>query len=319
VIRLDFAPLEGITGHAYRRLHHEYFGGVDRYYTPFLSPNKNHCFSAKEMREILPENNSGIDVVPQLMAKNSEDFLWSAGELSAMGYREVNLNFGCPSGTVTAKGKGAGILADTMALERFLSEIYEKTPCAVSIKTRLGMERPEEFELILEIYNEFPASELIIHPRVRKDFYKNPVNIGAFERALSRAKMPVSFNGGLVTADDCKKCAEKYPQLKAIMLGQGLVSDPFLVSKVKSGTVGDAKVLQEFVEKLFSTYAEEFRDRTNAMKRMKEMWIYLIRLFGDSEQHGKKLFKAKTPDDYLTAVASIFRDLQLLENSAGGW
>lgn len=316
---MDFAPMEGITGAAFRRLHNKYFHGADRYYTPFLSPTQNHAFTSRELRELLPENNEGITVVPQLLGKNSEDFLWAAGELYAMGYKEVNLNAGCPSGTVTAKGKGAGMLADTRSLDRFLAEVFDKAPCTISVKTRLGMEVPEEFEAILEIYNKYPISELIIHPRVRADFYRHPVRIDAFEKALQSSKNPVSYNGGLVTAADHAECEGRYPQLKAIMLGQGLVSDPFLAGRIKYGAQGSVEVLRQFHDELYETYAQLFGSRVNAMKRMKEMWIYLIRLFDDSEKQGKKLFKAKSPEDYVLAVSAVFRDLRLLEQSAGGW
>ena len=316
---LDFAPMEGITGAAFRRLHHEYFPGVDRYYAPFLSPTKEHVFTPRELREILQEHNKGVPLVPQILTKVSEDFLWMAGELHAMGYGEINLNVGCPSGTVTAKGKGAGMLADPQSLDRFLEEIFARTPCAVSIKTRLGMEEPEEFGPILEIYNKYPLSELIIHPRVRKDFYRHPVRLEEFERALAASKNPVSYNGGLVTAADCGACAEKYPQVKAIMLGQGLVSDPFLVGKIKHGAAGSKEVLREFHDRLLESYTEQFGDRNNAVRRMKELWFYLLRSFADSDKHGKKLMKTKRPEEYSAAAAAIFRDLTLLDSSSGGW
>lgn len=316
---LDFAPMEGITGAAFRQLHHKYFPGVDRYYTPFISPTQNRIFTSREKRELLPENNEGIALVPQLLGKNSGDFLWAAGELHAMGYGEVNLNAGCPSGTVTAKGKGTGMLADLNGLERFLDEVFDKAPCSVSVKTRLGMENEEEFGAILELYNKYPISELIIHPRIRADYYRHPVRTEAFEKALQGSKNPVSYNGGIVTAADFMSCAERYPQLKAIMLGQALVSDPFLAGKIKFGTQGSAEVLRQFHDELYETYAQLFGSRVNAMKRMKEMWIYLIRLFADSEKHGKKLFKAKSPEEYSTAVSAVFRDLSLLEQSSGGW
>lgn len=316
---LDFAPMEGITGAAFRRLHHEYFPGVDRYYAPFLSPTKEHLFTPRELREILPEHNEGVPVVPQILTKVAEDFLWMAEELRAMGYREVNLNAGCPSGTVTAKGKGAGMLADVQALDHFLEEVFAKAPCAVSVKTRLGLEDPEEFGPILEVYNKYPLAELIIHPRVRQDFYRHSVRMEAFETALAASKNPVSYNGGLVTAAECRACGEKYPQIKAIMLGQGIVADPFLAGKIKEGSAGSKAVLREFHDRLLESYALQFGDRNNAVRRMKELWFYLLRSFDGSEKQGKKLMKAKRPEEYADAAAAIFRDLPLLESSRGGW
>ena len=316
---LDFAPMEGITNAAFRRLHHKYFPGVDRYFMPFVSPTQNRVFTPREMRDIAPENNEGISAVPQILGKNAGDFLWAAGELAAMGYGEVNLNAGCPSGTVTAKGKGAGLLADVRALDEFLAGIFDKAACAVSVKTRLGMESPEEFWPILEVYNKYPISELIIHPRVRKDFYRQAVRTAEFEKALLASKNPVSFNGGIVTSGDVSCVMEQYPQLKSVMLGQGLVSDPFLAGRVKRGAKSDAGLLQEFHGELFESYCAQFGDRRNAVMRMKEMWVYLIKLFDGGEKSGKKLFKAKSAEEFETAVQAVFANCPLLERSVGGW
>lgn len=312
---LDFAPMEGITGSAFRRLHYGYFGGVDRYFTPFFSPTKEHLFTARDQREFFPENNRDVPVIPQILTKVPEDFLWAAGELRAMGYGEVNLNLGCPSGTVTAKGKGCGMLAHLDVLKYFLDRIFEHAPCPISVKTRLGMEDPAEFEPILEIYNQYPMTELIIHPRVRKDLYRHPVRTAAFEAALERSKNPVSFNGGIVTTADLAACREKYPTVKAIMVGQALISNPFLAC----GKKPEKETLRTFCDELLDTYTAQFGSRTNAMKRMKELWFYLIRLFADSDRHGKHILKAKTAEEYDLAVQAVFCDLPLLEESAGGW
>ena len=172
-----FAPLEGVTSAPYRQAHHRHFSGVDRYYAPFISPTIHHVLTPREQRDILPEYNEGVPVIPQLLTKNAEDFLWAAGDLAAMGYSEVNLNLGCPSGTVVSKGKGSGFLGHPEELERFLDEIFEKSPIAVSVKTRLGVTDPDEFGPILELYNRYPISELTIHPRVQKQMYRKEVSV----------------------------------------------------------------------------------------------------------------------------------------------
>lgn len=318
-MRIDFAPMEGITGAAFRRCHKKYFSGVDRYYSPFISPSGDHVFTKRDKLEIYPEYNEGVDLVPQLMAKNAGDFLWAAGELRAMGYKSVNLNAGCPSGTVTAKGKGAGLLSDISALDAFLGEIFEKAPCPVSVKTRLGMNEPEEFWAILEIYNRYPISELIIHPRVRKDFYREKPRMDYFSAAAEKAKMPLSFNGGVVSAADCRKIMDGFPGLEAVMLGQGIVADPFLAGKVKGSVNADVEVLKEFHAELFDAYAQQFQSRNNAAGRMKEFWNYFIQSFGDSEKLGKAIKKAKNAEEFLAAAERVFSEKPLLERSAGNW
>lgn len=204
-MRCYFAPMEGITGYIFRNCHSRYFPGVDRYYMPFLSPRQDHNFTRRELDDILPEHNAGVRAVPQLLTRQPEDFLWAAGELAAMGYREVNLNLGCPSGTVTAKGKGSGLLARREELEQLLDGIFAAAPVAVSIKTRLGMHDPEEFGPLLELYNRYPVAELTVHPRIRSDFYKKPVRPAYFDLAVRTSRAPLCYNGDIITPGDWEK------------------------------------------------------------------------------------------------------------------
>ena len=171
-MRYYFAPLEGITDSIFRKLHSKYFPGIDRYYTPFLSPTVHRGLTAREAREIPKADTLTYEAVPQLLTKVSEDFLWLTGVCGDLGYKEVNLNTGCPSGTVTAKGKGSGMLRDLPALEGFLDEIFAKSPLPVSIKTRIGFYDKDEFPAILELYNQYPVKELTIHPVSGRSFTK---------------------------------------------------------------------------------------------------------------------------------------------------
>ena len=189
-MRYYFAPLEGITDSIFRALHSKYFPGVDRYYTPFLSPTVHRGLTAREAREIPKADTLTYEAVPQLLTKVSEDFLWLAGVCKDLGYREVNLNTGCPSGTVTAKGKGSGMLRDLGTLESFLDDIFEKSPLPISIKTRIGFYDKDEFPAILELYNRYPIQELTIHPRIRDQFYKGSVDMDTFRYALQNSKNP---------------------------------------------------------------------------------------------------------------------------------
>ena len=194
-MRITFAPLEGITGYIYRNTYQEYYGGIDRYYSPFLVTRDRGIMKKKELRDILPENNLNIDLVPQLLTNKTENFLQAAAQLKELGYREINLNLGCPSGTVVSKGRGAGFLDQPEKLQSFLEEIFQKADYAISIKTRIGMYEPEEFHRLLAIYNEYPICELIIHPRTRQEFYKEKIHPEIFKYAYEHSKNPITFNG----------------------------------------------------------------------------------------------------------------------------
>ena len=316
-MRIDCAPLEGVTGRFFRLAHNRWFGGIDQYYAPFLSPTQTHCFGKKELAQVLPENNEGIHLIPQLLARNAEDFLWAAGELAAMGHKEVNLNLGCPSGTVVAKGKGSGFLARFEELEVFLVEVFSRCPIEVSIKTRLGLIDPEEFGPLLELFNRFPIKELTIHPRVQKDMYKHPVRREVFAASVFRCTLPLCYNGDLNTTADCTAVQQEYPELAGIMLGRGLIGDPALARKVKGGTAADVETLQAFHDELYESYCQSFQSRRNAMMRMKELWFYLIGLFEDDGKQGKALRKATDHKEFEEQAAHIFRTIPLKsENTA---
>ena len=290
----------------HRRAHHRWFPGVDAYYMPFLSPTQDHVFTQRELRNVLPEHNQGFRAVPQLLTKNADDFLWCAGELAAMGYDEVNLNLGCPSGTVVAKGKGSGLLGAPEALDRMLDRIFSGSPVAVSLKTRLGLEEPEEFARLLEIFGRYPVSLLIVHPRVRKDFYRHPVRMEYFEQAVDTYSGPLCFNGGLVTPEDCARFASRFPQVDRVMIGQGLLADPALVQKAKGGPGAGRETLRAFHDELYHTYLEIFASQRNTVFHMKELWSYLGRLFQGAEKPLKQIRKAADSAAYESAVAQIF-------------
>lgn len=314
-MRYYFAPLEGLTDSIYRKLHYQYFGGPDRYYTPFLSPTVHRALTNREKRELPRADLAGIPVVPQVLTKNAEDFVWLAGVCRDLGYGEINLNLGCPSGTVTAKGKGAGMIRDLDALDRFLDGIFSRSPLFISIKTRIGFEHCDEWEPLLNLYNRYPMAELIIHPRVRKDFYNGPVDMEAFRYAFRESKAPVCYNGGLRTRRDLANIQAEFPRLPTVMLGRGLIADPGLL--VPSGT--DIATLEAFHDALLMEYIRVFGSERNAMFRMKENWRYWLCKFEDSEKLGKRLRKATDMNEYRQIAEQVFSTLRLMPDTCPDW
>lgn len=313
-MRIYAAPMEGVTGWQFRRVHSKYFSGIDRYYAPFLTPGRgSQQPGQKALRDLWPEHNDMGLTVPQLLTRSAEDFLWGAETVAEFGYSEVNLNLGCPSGTVVAKGRGSGFLRDPEALDAFLDQIFAKTPLPVSVKTRVGFENAEEFPRLLEIYARYPIRELTVHPRVRTQFYNGAVDLETFTYAVERNPWPVCYNGDLVTLQDVYRIQERFPAVEAVMLGRGLMADPALAQKLRGGTGVDRETLRQFHDELYTCYADSFGSRGNAMMRMKELWGWLIRLFGDRKRLEKDLKKARTTEAFDAAVAAVFRELPLLE------
>ena len=314
-MHIYFAPLEGITTYPYRNLHHKYFGGVEKYFTPFLAPGPEQGMSVKEMRDVLPENNAGVPVVPQILTNRAGDFLLASKKLSEMGYGEINLNLGCPSGTVTAKKKGSGFLLYPDDLDRFFDEVFSDAAVRngeflVSVKTRIGKNEVEEWPELMQVYNRYPIHELTVHPRIQKEFYKGTPHLDVFTDILKESRNPVVYNGDLFTVEKVKEFREKFPTAGTVMIGRGLIRNPALAEMIlQEETEPEANILpriREFHDALFEHYRETMSGDRNLLFRMKDLWSYMLAEVPDSEKLAKKIRKSQHVPEYLAAVEEVF-------------
>ncbi len=312
------APLEGITGFIFRNTWAECFGGMDKYFTPFVSPNGTKTLMTKEKKDIDPEHNKGLPVVPQILANQSEYFIDAAEKLRDLGYTELNLNLGCPSGTVTSKQKGSGFLAHPEELDQFLYEIYDgfltKENIKFSIKTRLGMDTEEDFHKVLEIYNKYPLEELIIHPRIRQDFYKAPVRLDFFEEVYKTSKASVCYNGDIFTPKLYHQFTERFPDIDCVMLGRGILLNPGLLQQLKTGKPMTKEQLHRFLNRLVEAYQEDLSGDRPVLYKMKEIWFYLGNIFENHEKYSKKIKKANKLSEFEDAVNAILANEEFAGN-----
>jgi tRNA-dihydrouridine synthase len=321
------APMEGITGYIYRTTFHKYFSGVDKYFMPFISPAKGRPLRTRERKDILPENNENMNVIPQILTNDGEAFKKIAVSLKEYGYEEVNINLGCPSGTVVSKCKGSGLLYDLDRLEHFLYQVFEADVMKVSIKTRVGKLFPEEFEDILNVYRKYPITELIIHPRVQTDYYNGSPRMDTFDQAVrlydvetavvakgetaqntTEFNTDLCYNGDIFTAQEYHNFHEKYPDIDKVMLGRGLIGNPFLAEEIKGISHGcDMTRFKEFHDELLFRYTTSDLGDKNTLFKMKELWHYMGRLFdeGENGKQLKKIKKSKTIGEYEVAVGSL--------------
>ena len=308
------APLEGMTNYLWRNIHAPLFGGADRYFTPFVSPNATCKFQTKELDEL--RHNAGLPVIPQILTNSAQHFLWAAQQMADMGYEEINFNLGCPSGTVVAKRKGAGMLSYPEDLQRMLAEIFEGLPSGMrlSVKTRIGKESPEEWDRLLAIYNQFPLSELIVHPRVQKEFYRGRARRELMAPTLAAAKVPMCYNGDIFSPADAAAVEKEHPLLDSLMVGRGLMADPSLLRRIKGGAPASRQELRTYHDALWEGYRQRLGGDLNAIYRMRELWNYLSGSFVDTEQFLKKVRKAKTGGDYLSAVERLFAENELCDS-----
>lgn len=309
-MKLYFAPLEGLTGYIFRNAYEKHYGHIDKYFAPFTSPADKCAITPRDRKDLIPDNNKGIFLVPQILTNRSDHFIDALKELNSFGYKEVNLNLGCPSGTVCAKGKGAAFLTEPEKLRDFLEDIYsfsENQGLSVSVKTRLGYKDCEEFRRLLEIFNEFPISELIIHPRIREDFYKGTPHREYYHYALDNAKVPLVYNGDIRSKDDYDSlCQEMGQNIDTVMIGRGLLAKPSLSEELQNGnTASDNTRFWKFHDELYEEYKKVMSPDINVLYRMKELWTYWSVSFEDIEREKKHLLKAKKCIDYEDAVNRI--------------
>jgi len=308
-MKIYLAPMEGITGYNYRNAYREAFADADRYFTPFISTHKKLGNKVKD--EISPDNNPGINLVPQVMVATGDEYLELERLIGAYGYNELNINAGCPSGTVVTKNRGAGLLKNPDNLERLLTQVFDKNISAVSIKTRIGWENTDEWKKIAKILGEFPFSEVIIHARVREEFYNGHAHRDAMSVANEYIHCPICYNGDLFSAEDIADIEKEYPWLDSVMIGRGLLRRPWLIEEYRRGEKLSEQEQRtqtfEMLNNLFAVYMKKWNSEINTLYHMKELWFHLGESFPDSQKDLKTIRKTKSVAEYNLAVSHILK------------
>ena len=321
-----FAPLEGITGYVYRNAHHKFFPGTDRYYTPFVAPNYTKHFKAKEKKDVALENNAGVPVVPQVLSNKADETLWAVEELAKRGYREVNLNLGCPVGTVVRKHKGAGMLQDPGLLDCFLEAVFDgcrDSGPGISLKTRIGLEDTKQADRLFEIYARYPLAELIVHPRTREQYYKGLPDLDRFGELLQvyedrGGRAPVCYNGNIYNEEDMAEIRRRFPSVRSVMTGRGMLRNPALARQLKGGQILTKAELRRFHDSLYAAYQQVMPGGGPLVNRMKELWTHMAILFPDGGRQVKSIYKARSPVEYEGAVRVLFNTCPMVLPERGG-
>lgn len=303
-MKIEAAPMEGVTTYLWRQVHRRIFGGADGYMTPFLSPNGNLTFQHREEAEI---SQGETDLVPQLITNRAEYFLWGAREMIRRGYGEVNFNLGCPSGTVVAKHKGAGLLTDPKELDAVLGEIFDAgLPIKISVKTRVGRYDVDEWPRLLEVYDQYPISRLIIHPRVQKEMYLGRAHRDAFAYAAAHSRLPLVYNGDITDPDD--------PILQTgadVMIGRGMLMDPSLLRQIRGGKKATRQELTDYHDQLLEAYRQAYSGDMPAIYKMRGLWAFFGEAFEDSERYLRAIYKSKNLSTYQAAAQAILKNCRM--------
>ena len=301
-----FAPLEGITGYVFRNAYEKYYGGVERYFTPFITPHTKKNMDARERRDILPENNPGIHLIPQVLTNKSEELISISKELREYGYEEINLNIGCPSKTVTAKGKGSAFLGEPDALDRFFEEYFAASDVKLSIKTRLGMWELSETERLFSIFEKYPFTEVIVHARLGSEFYGGTPHQDVFEEYAKSSRHSMCYNGDINSMEQLKELQSRWGFCDKYMLGRGLVARPgMLLSDNRQETRNEIECFQDFHDELLEGYTGYLSGERDVLFKMKELWSYWIRQFPGEEKLFKQIKKSNHLSEYKLIVHKL--------------
>ena len=311
-MQIYFAPLEGITGYVFRNAYAKYYGGVDKYFTPFISPHTKKLMDTREKRDILPENNKGLYIVPQVLTNQAEDLIDLAKQLHEdYGYEEINLNLGCPSKTVTTKGKGSGFLEYPERMEEFFDRYFKASDVKLSIKTRIGYWEVEEAQRLLNLYERFPFEEVIIHPRLGSEMYKGTPHYDVFENYLERSKHSLCYNGDINSLEQLQSLDSKWEKCDKFMLGRGLIARPGMLQgsgsceNISQLTSIEREKFQNFHDELVEGYYAYMCEDRNTLFKMKELWTWWAVMFPGQEKTLKKIKKVTTLQEYKQLMKSL--------------
>lgn len=319
--QIYLAPMEGITGYIVRNAFHHQFGGIDKYFTPFIPAAKR--MGRKILRDLDPANNQGIRLVPQLISNNAEEIKEMVLQLQDLGFSEININLGCPSGTVVSKNRGSGMLKDPKELDHFLDGIMEGVSAcahnaAITVKTRIGFTDLSLWPEILSIYRKYPFDELIIHPRLRSELYTGYPHLEAFQLAYDAYQADpgrLCYNGDVWDMHCYQNIQSRFPAVEKIMIGRGLLGRPYLARLIRQEQEAEAgeirKRLRAFHDEIYAGYLEIFSGERDVFLHMKEIWANLGRSFQDSEKLVRKLMKSRTPAEYKVLADQILDTLEL--------
>lgn len=308
-LHICLAPLRGVTDAIFRNTYAEFFHGVDWAVTPFLSTVKGPRIKPSHLKDVLPENNRRMAIVPQIISKSAHNFVPLARALFDLGYQTVNWNLGCPFPKVAKKGRGSGMLLYPEAIEAFLEMVLNQIPNQLSIKMRLGRIHSDEIQNLIPILNRYPIKEIILHPRTGIQMYNGQPDLDAFGDVLNHTHHRIIYNGDIVSRKGFELLQERFPQIRTWMIGRGVVSDPFLPGCIKGYQVDGVNKMDRFREyhdTLYARYSEVLYGPSHLVNKMKGLWLYFADAFAEGHRIRKKINKTKKPDHYRAMVDNYF-------------
>lgn len=311
-VTLLSSPLQGFTDFRFRNAFHKYFGGIDTFYAPYIRLNGKLVIKNSYQKDLQPENNTTLEVIPQVMTNNADEFLFVVKYIQDLGYSELNWNLGCPYPMVTKKGMGSGLICNPDKINEILDRAHSETNVIVSMKMRMGYENAEEILDVFPILDAYPLKNIAIHARIGKQLYKGGVDLDAFQRCVENTRHKLYYNGDITSVDKFKEMQERFPTIAHFMIGRGLISDPFLPNMIKNDLTEYPKdrwkIFAEFHDTIYHHYDEALSGPTPIKMKMQGFWEYFAQSFSNPHKTFKKIKKANNPRAYQQAVREILNN-----------
>jgi tRNA-dihydrouridine synthase len=314
------SPLQGFTDYKFRNAFNTFFGGIDTFYSPYIRLNGKFIIKNSYQKDILPENNTALEVIPQIITNDVDEFLFVSKYVIELGYKELNWNLGCPYPMVTKRGMGSGLISDADKINNILDKVHNESDILVSMKMRMGYDTPEEILDVLPILDNYPLKNIAIHARIGKQLYKGGTNLEAFQKCLDISKHKMYYNGDITSVAAFKKLQERFASIDHWMIGRGLIADPFLPSMIKNNTTEYPKnrfeIFSEFHDCIFQEYDAALSGPTPIKMKMLGFWEYFSQSFSNPQKTYKKIKKAKDVKAYTIAVKEIIKEAKGNESTS---
>jgi tRNA-dihydrouridine synthase len=306
------SPLQGFTDFRFRNAQNKIFGGIDTFYSPYIRLNGKLVIKPSYERDLLPENNLDLEVIPQVMTNDADEFIFVAKYVQELGYKELNWNLGCPYPMVTKSGMGSGLIGNPEKINHILERAHAESDIIVSMKMRLGFDNSEEILEVLPILDTYPIKNIAIHARIGKQLYKGGVNLDAFQQCIDNTIHKLYYNGDITSVAKFHEMQERFPNIEHWMIGRGLISDPFLPSMIKNNSTeypaNKIELFSAFHDTLYAIYCESLSGSTHILLKMYHLWEYFSATFSNPHKVLKKIKKAQSIRNYEAAVAEIFKN-----------
>jgi tRNA-dihydrouridine synthase B len=306
------SPLQGFTDFRFRNAFNHYFGGIDTFYAPYIRFNNKLIIKNSYQIDLQIENNTELEVIPQIMTNSADEFLFVVDYIQELGYKELNWNLGCPYPMVTKRGMGSGLICDPEKINHILDRVHKETDIVVSMKMRMGYEHAEEILDTFPILDSYPLKSIAIHARIGKQLYKGGVDLDAFQKCIESTKHKLYYNGDITSVAKLKEMQARFTCIDHFMIGRGLISDPFLPSMIKNDTTeypeNRWEIFREFHDTIYHQYDAALSGPTPIKMKMQGFWEFFAQSFSNPQKTFKKIKKASNPRAYQQAVAEILKN-----------